>query len=54
MVPGKEVESTHISLDKTPGGIKRQQAAGELRPAGGACGVASPQAAAGRVAVRTR
>lgn len=35
MVPRKEVESFHISLNKTPGGIKRQQAAGELCAAGG-------------------
>jgi len=34
MVPGKEVESFHISLDKNLGEIKRQQAARDLRIAG--------------------
>lgn len=44
--------SFHISLDKTPGGFKRQPAAGELCAVGGACGMASPRAAAGREAAR--
>lgn len=53
MVPGKKVESFHVSLDKNPGGIKRQQAARELRAAADARGVASAQAAVGRAAART-